>query len=226
MVTLVFLSALAAAWRWTPLSAWFDIGTLAAWQTSLRQTSAAPLFVLMAYVIGGLIAFPVTVLIVATIVAFGPLSGSVYSLAGCVASAAVAYAIGCVSGRQAIGRIAGPRLNRLNRLILHHGILAVASLRLLPIAPFSIVNLVAGACRIRFRDFFLGTLMGMTPGILGIMLFERQFENAIRYPGLKSLAILAAVIATIAAAIAWLHRQLDSSNYLPLSGASSSDRNR
>ena len=38
-------------------------------------------------------------------------------------------------------------------------------IRMVPIAPFSVVNLVAGASELSLRDFMLGTVLGMAPGI-------------------------------------------------------------
>ena len=52
----------------------------------------------------------------------------------------------------------GPRLNRIRRGIVRRGVLAVAAVRLVPIAPFTVVNLVAGASRIPLLDFVLGTV--------------------------------------------------------------------
>jgi phospholipase D1/2 len=57
----------------------------------------------------------------------------------------------------------GQRLNRTNRLIAKHGILAVAALRSVPVAPYSLVNLAAGAVCVPFRDFVLGAFPGMWP---------------------------------------------------------------
>jgi len=41
---------------------------------------------------------------------------------------------------------------------------SLAGLRLIPIAPFTVINLLAGASRVKLRDFLLGTLIGMGPG--------------------------------------------------------------
>ena len=61
-------------------------------------------------------------------------------------------------------RFAGRRVNAVSRRLSQHGLWAMTLLRLLPIAPFSVVNLVAGASEMRLRDFLLGSLLGMLPG--------------------------------------------------------------
>jgi uncharacterized membrane protein YdjX (TVP38/TMEM64 family) len=50
---------------------------------------------------------------------------------------------------------------------------------LIPIAPFTIVNLVAGASGVRLGDFLLGTLIGMAPGIVFICLSVDRARAAI-----------------------------------------------
>ena len=46
------------------------------------------------------------------------------------------------------------------------GLLAVVTFRLLPVAPFTLVNLAAGASGIRFADFLVGTVIGLLPGLV------------------------------------------------------------
>jgi uncharacterized membrane protein YdjX (TVP38/TMEM64 family) len=64
---------------------------------------------------------------------------------------------------------------------------------LLPIAPFTIVNLVAGASHIRLRDYMIGSVIGMVPGILLTVTFAHQLLRAIRHPGLGSVATMFAI---------------------------------
>jgi phospholipase D1/2 len=198
---LLGLLGLAAAWRWTPLGEWIDWQTLMAVGARVRDNGAAPFIVLSAYVVGSLVMFPVTVLIVATAFTFGPASGFFYSLTGCVLSAIVTYGLGRGLGRDMVARLAGSRVNRLSRRLAQHGVITMGTVRIIPIAPFTVVNLVAGASHIRFKDFVLGTLLGMAPGIAAVTLFGHQLETAVMDPGLGSFAILAVLTAAIIAAI-------------------------
>lgn len=63
-------------------------------------------------------------------------------------------------------------------------------LRLLPVAPFAIVNLVAGASHIRMRDFMIGTMLGMGPGIFLTVAFAHHFVASLRHPTAGSFAVL------------------------------------
>jgi phospholipase D1/2 len=69
--------------------------------------------------------------------------------------------------------------------------------RIIPVAPFTIINMVAGATHIRFRDFVIGSAIGLLPGIVGISLFTDRLAATIQKPDLPAFAILAAVAAVI-----------------------------
>jgi phospholipase D1/2 len=72
-------------------------------------------------------------------------------------------------------------------------------LRLLPIAPFTLVNIVAGAMQLRFRDFFAGTVLGMTPGIVLMTGLGVSAERVLRHGDVASLLLFVAVILVLAA---------------------------
>lgn len=205
---LVILLGVAAAWRWTPLAQWLDLDTITAWSDRLSAHPFGPLAVILAYALGALIVFPVTLLIIATALSFDPLPSFLYALTGCLASALVSYQVGRLLGRKTLKRLAGPRLQRLNHHLVKRGLITMITVRLVPIAPFSVVNMVAGALRIRLRDLFLGSAIGMTPGILAITAFTGGIETMIREPSMKSLTILAGVALAIAVSALWLRRWL------------------
>jgi uncharacterized membrane protein YdjX (TVP38/TMEM64 family) len=92
------------------------------------------------------------------------------------------------------------------------GIVAVATLRLLPVAPFSLVNIVSGAFKVPLRDYLLGSLLGLAPGILITNLFAHQFESAIRNPGIGTFLLLVALIAVSIAGSVWLKRRFEGAN--------------
>jgi phospholipase D1/2 len=208
ILLLLAMLGLAAAWRWTPLGEWIAWDTLVAMGDRVRDNGAAPVIVLSAYIIGSLFMFPVTVMIMVTAFTFGPASGFLYSLVGSLLAAIAGYGLGRELGRDTVSRWSGARVNRLSRRLGRHGVITVGTVRLLPIAPFTVVNLVAGASHIRFWDFVFGTIFGMAPGIAAITLFEHQLGAAIREPGLESFALLAVLAAAIIAAILGLRAKL------------------
>ncbi len=187
------LSALALAWRYTPLHEWINVGSLVHMSDRFDASPFAPLIVIGGFVLGGLVVMPVTMLIAATGIVFGPWLGMLYSLAGATLSAVFVYAIGRKLGRDAVRRVAGRRINDLSRRIARRGLLAMLFVRIVPIAPFSIINLVAGASHLAFRDFVIGTILGLMPGTIIIVFFVDRIVAAVRHPGLLSFALLALV---------------------------------
>lgn len=205
---LAALLGLAAAWRWTALGEWLDLDKLARTAARLDQSPLAPLAVLAAYVIGGLLSAPVSVLIAVTVIVFGPWFGFLYASAGSLVSAAATFVVGRLLGRKIMRRLAGRRVSRLSEQLGRRGMLSVVTVRILPIAPFSLVNVVAGATHIQARDFLLGTLVGMAPGILVTALFVDRVAAAIKDPGPGTFAVLAVVVALVLGAAVALHRRL------------------
>jgi len=204
---LLVLLGLTAAWRWTPLAEQINIRKIIAWAVSLRHNPARHAIIFAAYLFGSLVSFPVTLLILATAFVFGPLLGSAYSFVGCLIGAAATYAAGYFMGKDFVRRLAGKKWQKIEKTIAQTGILAAAGMRLLPVAPFTVVNVVSGAFKLPMWNYFFGSLLGLAPGIIVINLFAHQFVRAIRQPGMGSYALLAiSIVLTVAGSI-WLKRK-------------------
>jgi uncharacterized membrane protein YdjX (TVP38/TMEM64 family) len=191
------LAALAFAWRYTSLGEYLDIEDLTAYAAVFRDSAFAPILVPAIFVVGGLLMVPVMLLIAVTALVFGPFPGILYAFAGALASASVTYEIGKRLGRHAVRKLAGQRLNELSRLLGKRGLVAVLLIRLLPVAPYTVINIVAGASHIGWRDYLLGTALGLAPGIIMIMLFVDRAVAAVREPGPGTLAVLAVIVVGI-----------------------------
>jgi phospholipase D1/2 len=133
--------------------------------------------VLTGVLLASIVAVPLGIIIVASALLFGPLSATAYVLAGATLGGVVSYAIGNYLGHDGLQRFAGERINRISRRLAERGLLSVIIIRLLPIAPFAIVNMIAGASHLRLRDFIPGTLLGMLPGTLIIAFSVGQLQQ-------------------------------------------------
>ncbi|WP_334190578.1 VTT domain-containing protein [Noviherbaspirillum sp.] len=202
----VALALFAVAWRWTPLSEWVNLASLVSLARGLEALPFTPVAVICSYAIAGLVMVPVTLLIGVTGIVFGPVAGAFYAIGGTLLSAAVTYGLGRWLGRDTVHQLVGPRINRLSRRIARRGIIAMIIVRMLPIAPFTVVNVIAGASHIRFRDYMLGTLLGMTPGIIITVTFVHHLAEAIRNPSPGTIAVLALVAALLIGSALGLQR--------------------
>ena len=198
-VALLFWALVVAGlWRWTPFRELLSIDRLLAAADYLRDSVLAIPIVLAIYLVGSCLMIPVNLLILATAFSFGSVKGFVLALTGSLVGGLAGYLLGRWLGREAVSRFAGEKLNRLSRKLARRGWLAMALIRVVPIAPYTIVNMVAGATHISTRSFLIGTAIGMCPGILAIMIFEEGLERLLRNQdwgnlGLAVIALLCAV---------------------------------
>ncbi len=196
LVLLFAVSALAAAWQFTPIADYVTREHVQNRLAAIRDSAWAPLWVVLTYLVAGAVAFPVLVLIAATAATFGAWLGFLYATMGVLASALLVYFIGMLASGSFLKSIAGSRFDQLRREIEDRGVVAVALIRMVPLAPFSLVNLAAGACSIGLFDYIVGTLIGMLPGLLAISLLGHQlaaFAADFSATNLALLALIAAV---------------------------------
>ena len=194
-----FAVFMAVLWRWSPLKQWLNVDTLLAAADYVRGNPLTVPIVLAVYLVGSCLMFPVNLLILATALSFGSLKGFSLALIGSLLGGLASYLLGRWLGRDVVQKLAGKKLNRLSRKLARRGWLTVALVRIVPIAPYTIVNMVAGASHISARSFLIGTAVGMCPGILAIMIFEEGLERFLRHPDWQTLGI-----ATIALCFALL----------------------
>jgi hypothetical protein len=106
------LIGLALAWQYTRLSDYTDIGYVASVISRHAQSAFAPLFAVAAFVLGGLVAFPVIVLIAATAAALGPWIGGLSATAGVLLSSLLLFMIGRFLGHKRLQSLLGGRALR------------------------------------------------------------------------------------------------------------------
>ncbi len=165
------LLAMAAAWRWTPLGTWLDPQAITSSVSAVLLGPWGPLLALTGFVAGSLLAVPVTLLILIMAVVYGSLWGALYAMTGSMLAAAATYWLGSYLGGQTVERLSGGRIRRISERLARRGILTVVAVRVVPVAPFTVINLLAGASHIRPRDFLIGTLIGMLPGVAAMAIF-------------------------------------------------------
>ena len=190
------LTGLALAWQYTSLKDFADVGFVSS--VISERSQFAPLLAIAAFVIGGLVVFPVLVLIAATAAALGPWMGFVSAGIGVLLSALTLFMVGRFLGHARLQRLLGRRAARIQRRVIGKGVVAVAMIRMVPIAPFSIVNLVAGASELSLRDFMLGTVLGMAPGIAVMAVLGAQIADLARNASWTNVVLLAVAI------LAWI----------------------
>jgi phospholipase D1/2 len=173
------VAGLAIAWRFTPLADYLTAQRITEWARTVRTISWAPLAVILAYVPAAFVMFPRPVLTLLTVIAFGPWLGFVYAMSGILLSALATYYAGRVLSRERVERIAGRHFERIRQVLQHHGFLAMLAVRIVPVAPFLVESIVAGAARTNLWHYTAGTMLGMTPGVAAESIFGGQISAAL-----------------------------------------------
>jgi phospholipase D1/2 len=204
---------LVLMWHYTPLAGVVSAERIIDWAEDFAGRPWAPFAVLAAYTPASFVMFPRPLITLAAVVAFGPWLGVGYALTGILLAAAANYWVGRMMDRATVRRIAGDRLNRISEVLRRRGLIAMTAIRLVPIAPFPVVGLVAGAIRVRFHHFILGTLFGMMPGAIVTTVFGDQLQSALRDPERINYWVIAGVVVVFAVGILlvrrWFRREFE-----------------
>jgi uncharacterized membrane protein YdjX (TVP38/TMEM64 family) len=155
-----FLAAIAVV-RFTPVSHYLTAQTLGGF---LKQAGLwAPVLFIILYAVGVCVLIPGTVLTGLGAAVFGPYLGFAYVWLGAMAGATGAFFIGRTLGRDFARSLIGEKLKKYDEAIERNGFATVLYLRLVYF-PFSAMNFGMGLTRVRFRDYFLGTALGIIVG--------------------------------------------------------------
>jgi uncharacterized membrane protein YdjX (TVP38/TMEM64 family) len=150
--------------------------------------------VLAAFVIGSIFVVPILALIGATVLVLGPTLGFVCSAVGMLLAASTTFGMGRIVGRDPLRKWLGTRLDAVEKHFENRSIIGIALIRKVPIAPFTIVNMLIGAIGLRYRDFIIGTALGMLPGIAAFAFVSDRALHAWRDPTPQNVAITAGAV--------------------------------
>jgi phospholipase D1/2 len=205
---IVAVMVLALVWRLTPIRTLLDADRLASFGSRLRGHPAAPLWVLLGYLAGGLLFFPITLMLTATALIFEPGAAIGYCMGGTLVAAAATYGLGRLIGRFRPGWARGPRLRRIRDQLHRRGIAAVVAARMIPVGNFSLINIAAGALEIGFRDYMIGNAIGILPGVLALTVFADRLGSTLRRPHAANFIVLAVVALGLLLLLSRLRRRL------------------
>jgi uncharacterized membrane protein YdjX (TVP38/TMEM64 family) len=189
---------------------WGGIAQDDGWQPARLQEVAdrfadrpwLPWAVFAGVVIGLQVAIPQLLLVPVGVIALGPWLGLVVVYLGTLVGAIIGYLAGRYFGRRAVRRLSGPRMKRLSRSLAKRGVVSMIVVNMLPIVSQTIINLAAGTTHIRFRDFILGTAIGILPPTVVVVVATHLLLQLGRMPTAgEGLAMMLVVFLT--AVILW-----------------------
>jgi uncharacterized membrane protein YdjX (TVP38/TMEM64 family) len=125
----------------------------------------------LAYAASVAFAIPASVLTLLGGAAFGLGRGILWVSLGANLGASAGFCIARRLGRSALEGFLGHRLGVFDRISAAAGFNGVLVLRLLPVAPFSLLNFAFGLTQISWTDYALATVIGILPGTVIYVFF-------------------------------------------------------
>jgi len=179
--------------------------TVQEWMRAVPGPWSLPVAVL-AFAVLAFVGVPQIMLIAAAVVAFGPITGCLYSWVGTMVSSLVGFYLGRFAGAKVLERFSGPGVARFMRLIARKGFFASFIVRLAPSAPFIVVNMAAGVTPMRTLDFILGTAFGIVPKIVLTAFAGNSIIRALKGEAGRE-AVWLVVVALAWLGLGWVARQ-------------------
>lgn len=195
---LVLLIGLPALWKWTPLSEWATIENGVRLFSSFRSSDYVAVWVVLFYALGAALFLPINLFIFLTALFFENLMAFAYVALGVAVNAGVGYLIGRLGFSVVVSRIDSSRLSRLSSRLSGSDFLDLFLFRLIPVTPFSTINVICGMLELPLLRFFGATFASIAPGATLIILFERALmafaANMTWRTGLALTAALAVLV--------------------------------
>lgn len=140
---------------------------------------------------------PASVLTLVDGILFGVFYGSIISVAGNIVAACVGFLVSRYLFRSYVQHKIlkkYPKLNEYEDKLFKDGLLTVVFLRLVPIFPFNILNYFLGVTEVKFRDYMIGTTLGIIPGTIAYVYLGESIMMHSLYQFLFAFSIVVLLI--------------------------------
>lgn len=194
IVVLLIAVAGVAAWR----TGFFDatrLDNIRRVVRAARDVPFAPALFVVAYTLAVLLLLPTTALALFGGALFG-MPALALTWIGAMVGTACAFLLGRYTGRRAVKRFLGQH-TLLKRLRDDASILDLMRLRVLPVAPFGVLDYLAGMSAIRLRPLLLATGAAILLPQAAYVLAGQQLGRALEGRGSAKGALLAAGVVTM-----------------------------
>jgi uncharacterized membrane protein YdjX (TVP38/TMEM64 family) len=186
--------AVALAWR----AGYFDLARREQLIALMRQAQHTPwawAIYVIAYGVVATLGLPVTVCSVIGGALFGAVGGMVLAWTGAMVGTVTAYSLARWIGQGSVQRVIG-RHHLLDRLRKRSDFWMLLRLRVLPLAPFAVLDYAAGLLGVSLRRLLLATAVGILPGVAAYAYAGSQLMTGLERGGvsrLRSLSIAGGV---------------------------------
>jgi len=160
---IILALAIVAAFKWTNIGLYFSREYI---ETTLnRLGNLAPVGYVVFYGLASALGVPGTILTIIGGVVFGSYLGTLLIVIGATLGASIAFFVARFLARDFISDMFGKAnwFEKLDKGIETNGLYFILFIRLVPVFPFNGINFASGLTKVRFRDYFIGTAIGIIP---------------------------------------------------------------
>ncbi len=198
-VLLLVVVAVVVAFQLDAVKKYADPRTLVLLVSPFSDTALAAVVAVAGVAVLGSLGVPITLLVILVSLLFDFWLGSAYAYAGVLLSATLSYWGGRSMGKPILRMLVGRRLDRIARFMAKADLVTLAMLRFVPVLPFAVVNLTAGATGVRQVPYLISTALASAPGVLAVALVGESLGQALRSPSLGTIGLAAGVVVAVAA---------------------------
>ncbi len=171
----VALVSLFLAFKFLPLNTYLTsffeyIQSLGIW---------GPVLLSVVYVFATVMMVPGTILTLGAGFAFGVVPGTIAVSVGSVLGALLAFLVGRTMARDFVSQKAAqyPKFAAVDQAVEQAGFKIVLLTRLSPAFPFNVLNYLFSITKVRTRDYFFASWIGMLPGTILYVYFGTAIKN-------------------------------------------------
>lgn len=201
------LTVAFTVWPWTPLGDVVDLTALYRLIPTADRPDHIALAVFGLFALSAVLFLPITPLVVAVIVAFGPILGALWALVGLTVAAQIGFFLGRKLGQRDVVQLRHSTIHSASRFMRRHGILKTAILRVIPIAHFNAASFALGASHVRWYAYTVGTALGGVITLLTISFLYERTAALLARPTLPGLLLLAGIALFFGILLIWIQRR-------------------
>lgn len=112
---------------------------------------------------------------------FGPYKALMLSMTGCFLSGTLAFFLAKFLGRSFVDKLLKGKAMTLDSNIEKHGFKIMALMRLTFIFPYDPLSYAAGLTKMKYRDFILGTMIGIFPEMVSYSFVGKSLEHPLSF---------------------------------------------
>ncbi len=180
-------------WAASRLIGFDENGILAQTFQAVAHSPWAIPVVVLTFTLGSFVGAPQFVMIALAVAAFGPLKGFLLSYGATLVSATVNFQMARQLGARWLRERGYQTFDKVSDMVGRNGFMTAMLVRIVPSAPFVVVNAGMGLTHTPYAHFIAGTALGVVPKTAVIALLGKVVERA-RSGDTAAIAYLTAAI--------------------------------